>query len=327
MLTSIFRKKSCSLIFIFCTTDKAPEEKNKGVTLQLQQFRAMFQKRVIHSWRNRLVTITQLLVPFCFTLVGCVILESFPGPRDPPAVELTLGHYKEPVAPYSINQTSNNGTYDLKLALTYRDFIESQSARAPLVNEISGYEDNPDMDTYLGDIGAEDFDAYSRYYMTAAVFVGDHELGLCNETSLAVAYFNNEAFHTTATTLSMASNAILQCVMGSDYSVTAANHPLPRESSTVVEEEIDTSSIMGFIVAYQISFGMAFVVGSFILFLIKERVTKSKHIQFASGVNVFNFWMSTFTWDMINYLIPCLLLFPVFAIFGVDAFIEGTNAG
>ena len=107
----------------------------------------------------------------------------------------------------------------------------------------------------------------------------------------------------------------------------ATNHPLPRETSAVVEEDIETSNAMAFVVAFNIMFGMAFLVGAFILFLIKEKATKSKHIQFASGVHAFNFWMSTFCWDMINYLIPAFLLFPLFAIFDLEAYIDGANAG
>lgn len=302
-------------------------EKNKGGTLQFQQFRAMFEKRVIHSWRNRLVTITQLLLPFFFTLVACLVLETFPGPRDPPAMDIILSHYEEPVSPYIINTTSNDSDFAQELAGAYRVFMESLSVEAPFVNEIEGYEDNLDMDAYLGAEGDDDFDAYSRYYMTAVTFAGDRDPEFHNESTLVIAHFNNEAYHTPAAAVSMAGNVLLQFFKSADHSIKTTNHPLPRETSAVVEEDIETSNAMAFVVAYNIAFGMAFLVGSFILFLIKERVTKSKHIQFASGVNAFNFWMSTFTWDMINYLIPSFMLFPLFAIFGLDAYIEGANAG
>ena len=47
---------------------------------------------------------------------------------------------------------------------------------------------------------------------------------------------------------------------------------------------------------------------------------KIKHSQIVSGVKWYNFWMSTFTWDFINYLIPSLLTVLLFAIAKVESF-------
>ena len=161
----------------------------------------MFEKRVLHSWRNRAVSITQLLLPFVFTLVACLVLETFPGPRDPPAMDLVLSHYGDPVAPYSINLTSdddNSTEYAEDMAETYRLFLEAQGVPAPLVNEEEGYEDSPDMDAYLGEVGADDFDSYVTFYMTAATFEGDRDPLLHNESTLVTTHFHNEAYHTPA---------------------------------------------------------------------------------------------------------------------------------
>jgi ATP-binding cassette subfamily A (ABC1) protein 3 len=56
--------------------------------------------------------------------------------------------------------------------------------------------------------------------------------------------------------------------------------------------------------------------------LIKERATKAKHIQFVSGVNPINFWFSTFCWDMINYIIPCICLIITFVAFDITAYLQ-----
>lgn len=39
-----------------------------------------------------------------------------------------------------------------------------------------------------------------------------------------------------------------------------------------------------------------------------------KHSQIVSGVKWYNFWLSTFTWDFINFLIPALLTVCMYAI-------------
>lgn len=59
---------------------------------------------------------------------------------------------------------------------------------------------------------------------------------------------------------------------------------------------------------------------SFITFIVQERVSKAKHLQFVSGVDAFSYWFATYTWDFVNYLIPALLIIILFAAFQVESF-------
>ena len=70
---------------------------------------------------------------------------------------------------------------------------------------------------------------------------------------------------------------------------------------------------------------MAFLVATFAVFLVKERVIKSKHIQFVSGVPVFNFWASTFAWDFCNFMIPAILLVIVMAAINIEGYSKDNN--
>lgn len=47
---------------------------------------------------------------------------------------------------------------------------------------------------------------------------------------------------------------------------------------------------------------------------------QAKHLQFVSGVNAVSFWLATYTWDFLNYLIPMLGVFIMFAAFQVDSY-------
>lgn len=67
--------------------------------------------------------------------------------------------------------------------------------------------------------------------------------------------------------------------------------------------------------ASSVVFGLGFMMAAFSVFLIKERVSKAKHLQFLSGANGINFWMSTFLWDLVFYVISVFLIFVVWAIF------------
>jgi len=60
---------------------------------------------------------------------------------------------------------------------------------------------------------------------------------------------------------------------------------------------------MGFSVLHAIAviFSMSFVPASFVIFLVEERVSKAKHLQFVSGVKPFTFWIATYTWDLVSF--------------------------
>lgn len=53
------------------------------------------------------------------------------------------------------------------------------------------------------------------------------------------------------------------------------------------------------VVAICVIFAMSFVPASFVLYLIQERVTQAKHLQFVSGVSPLVYWMANFLWDMV----------------------------
>lgn len=60
------------------------------------------------------------------------------------------------------------------------------------------------------------------------------------------------------------------------------------------------------LVSICVIFAMSFVPASFVLFLIEERVSKAKHLQFVSGVKPILYWVANYTWDMVS--LPCITL-------------------
>jgi len=57
------------------------------------------------------------------------------------------------------------------------------------------------------------------------------------------------------------------------------------------------------LVSICVIFAMSFVPASFTLFLIEERVSKAKHLQFVSGVKPITYWLANFSWDMVSRMI------------------------
>lgn len=64
----------------------------------------------------------------------------------------------------------------------------------------------------------------------------------------------------------------------------------------------------GFAIAINLMYGMASLSSTFALLLVTESSIKSKHVQQVSGVYLSNFWFSALLWDLVNFLLPCLLM-------------------
>jgi hypothetical protein len=60
-----------------------------------------------------------------------------------------------------------------------------------------------------------------------------------NACSLAlevIAWFNNQPLHAVAITLATVHNGLLKAVLGSNYSLTTINHPLPRTTKDTIDD-------------------------------------------------------------------------------------------
>lgn len=72
---------------------------------------------------------------------------------------------------------------------------------------------------------------------------------------------------------------------------------------------------------------MAFVSAMFVLFYIKERVSRAKLLQFVSGVNKVVFWMTSFVIDYVTLILITLLMLGVLAAYQEDGYSTITELG
>ena len=64
---------------------------------------------------------------------------------------------------------------------------------------------------------------------------------------------------------------------------------------------------------------LCFVPSAFVVFIVKEKSCKSKHVQLVSGVNLSSFWIAHYIWDMLMYSIFVALVMIVLALYGAHA--------
>ncbi|MEQ2200903.1 hypothetical protein XENOCAPTIV_004607, partial [Xenoophorus captivus] len=131
-------------------------------------------------------------------------------------------------------------------------------------------------------------------------------------------WFNNKGWHSAAAFINVMSNGILRANLppGAEhgsYGISSFNHPLNLTKEQLVTTSVDV------LVSICVIFAMSFVPASFVVFLIQERVSKAKHMQFISGVHPLLYWVANFMWDMeiggINDILKnVLLIFPHFCL-------------
>ncbi|XP_068671756.1 phospholipid-transporting ATPase ABCA3-like [Montipora foliosa] len=274
---------------------------SSGFRLFRQRWYAMFVKRVLHSKRHKAAIVSQLLLPLVFTLFALISAKTFPQPTDSPPLILSTDHFETNYVPWSVENSSEARHFAEK----YRSQWQHGKTRpVHVTGDMMHYLTSKAKDMGLGDFNKKD--------LIAATFAKK------NDKVNVTAWFNNQAYHAIAVSLAAADKGILRSYLGTNYSITTVNHPLPR---TALEKINDLQrNGLGFQISFNLLFAMAFLASSFVVFLVQERSNKAKHVQFVSGVDPFSYWDSAYTWDLINFLIPALSILVLVAAFDVPAF-------
>ena len=143
-------------------------------------------------------------------------------------------------------------------------------------------------------------------------------------------WWNNKAYHMLLASTNSLNNLILRHTLPDSteqkerYGITAISHPW-KMTVTQLSRDLWYRSGRDLVVGICVIFAMSFVPASFVLYLISERTSKSKHLQYVSGVNPTIFWVSTFLWDMTNYLIPAVICVIIFLCFQAESYVSGEN--
>uniref|UniRef100_A0A8C1ZLC5 P-type phospholipid transporter n=1 Tax=Cyprinus carpio TaxID=7962 RepID=A0A8C1ZLC5_CYPCA len=152
--------------------------------------------------------------------------------------------------------------------------------------------------------------------------------GLTSQNNIKV-WFNNKGWHAMASFVNIMNNGLLRANLPPDverrkYGMTAYNHPLNLTKEQLTEMALMTTSV-DVLVSICVIFAMSFVPASFVLFLIEERVSKSKHLQFVSGVKPILYWTTNYLWDMLNYAVPATMVVFIFISFQQESYVSEKN--
>lgn len=285
--------------------------KNAGYRLKFQRWYAMFVKKMLHSKRHKASIISQLMMPCLFVLIALIVVKTMPKESDSPALTLDVNMFGENYVAYN-GKGSSAILKNLMVAIP--DVLKSTDSHSVHVD------DKKHMQDYLLEQADKDLAVFNLNHPIAI------QLNSNDKKNVSItAWFNNEAYHTPAVAVNTITNAILHAYTNnSALKIVAVNDPLP----TTTKEGLNDLSINpnGFQIGFSLCFGMSFLASSFVLFLVQERSTKAKHVQFVSGVDPISYWTSTFAWDLFNFVFPTVLVMILYLVFQEDAY-SGTRLG
>lgn len=145
-------------------------------------------------------------------------------------------------------------------------------------------------------------------------------------------WYNNKGYPSSVAFLNIFNNALLRGILLQqnssnslgDYGITAINHPLPQ-TQIQIDSDIQSRIAIEMFTAICVIFALAFIPASFLVFLIDERVTTSKHLQFVSGVKGLTYWWANYLWDLTNYCVSITFCIIIFLGFGIEAYVYQIN--
>ncbi|XP_066151375.1 phospholipid-transporting ATPase ABCA3-like isoform X1 [Euwallacea fornicatus] len=275
--------------------------------LLLNQISAMTLKKIFSIIRSWILLVIQVLIPVIFLIITMIVVRMQNRIGNLPAMPLELSRFKDPVA--LVDGMEHSGGF--------ADFYKSVAGSA--FNNVSSIKDT------ILTLTAKTPVTVRRRYIGGASFTPFS--GPFFDVNYTV-YFNNDPYHTPALALNLALNSIYRKIVGcNDCGIRITNYPLPYSADTQISLLATVGNNMGFQLAFNICFSMAFVSSFYILFVIRERVSQTKHLQFVSGVKVHAFWLTNLFWDYTTYLATIAALMITLICFQEDGFKTFSDIG
>jgi ATP-binding cassette subfamily A (ABC1) protein 3 len=270
-----------------------------------RQFIGLLRKRLNCARRDKRTLVLQLLMPV-LVIMFAMALSSGGGIEAPTA---------------TINALSLPDPQEIVLAGSCpSDFIVAMGKLGSTVVQPPDGNNSYTTAQFL-------LDAYSRHGgrdRTAAIQCLDDAQRSPGSTVPTTVLFSNSTAFVHAAPYSVfawyqARTNMLRASAGQEPvpSYTVLTEPLPmttRESATI-------DGFKNAFIAILIIVPFSFVPSTYTGFIVRERSSKAKLLQFVSGVGYFVYWASNFLFDFISFLITEVLAIIIFGLFGREEYI------
>ncbi|GFQ81398.1 ATP-binding cassette sub-family A member 2 [Trichonephila clavata] len=334
--------------------------KVEGKMLLFQQFTTILLKRFYCTKRNWKGIFSQILLPAFFVSIAMSVALTAPKVEDLPPLVLSTSqyyNYTQPqgnVIPYSRNRLDIDNVEDrwsqdadsekvfatlympsgvgatcvLKISIKVLSYLSLSDDKTGFVCN-DHYTDPPSFKVVTSDIllDISGQNEHEYFLYTTGLYrlrrYGAFSFGLIRDyvpqnfgknapplfrkiavRNIAKVWYNNKGYP-------------------SAYGITVINHPMTDTSYLLSKDQILQGTDV--LIAIFIIVAMSFVPASFVLFLVYERYTKAKHLQFVSGVDAVIYWVANYFWDMCSYVVPATCCVLILLIFDIPAYTSHKN--
>ena len=102
------------------------------------------------------------------------------------------------------------------------------------------------------------------------------------------------------------------------YSYAVYNAPLPLTR----RQSLDVKLILALLSSIFLLIPFCYIPAAAAVFVVRERISKSKHLQLVSGANATVYWAATYVWDVFVYSGVTLACMGIFALYGEPSFVS-----
>lgn len=262
---------------------------NTGMPRVASQLHAMLYKRFFTLFRNWQLLLVQNTIPIALTLITVYIARQIKVNKVLPPLCLDLDQYKNnPVSLLSVQRGITNRQMDLIEVWYRRAFMNAQVPRS--IREVG------DISKFIRDLSFPEYLEFKSHTI----------LGLELNNNSVIAWFNNVAYHSMPTSLNLYYNAVLRSYCN-NCTLLLSNAPMVFTVASRLEMHNSVRDF-GFQLAANVGFAMSFVSAFYVIFYIKERVSRAKLLQVVSGASLWTYWLMAWAFDVVMYLCNTLLL-------------------
>lgn len=226
-----------------------------------------------------------------------------------PPLKIALSSYGKTTVFFS---AKSDGQKPTSLAQSYQQTVEQQNSIAHFVDDVNAGKalfhpqktcTNFVFFTAIIREGTQNLPYYRHHMVAAAQFLVEKNEKIIDVTVM----YNNWGIHALPISLNLITNALAKMTLGSNYSISTTNHPLPNINSQVTEDELSEFQI-GLLWLIIMPLGFLFFLGSFIFFPFMEMSTNFTQIQFMCGVPQTVYWFITFLCDFAVYFVFAIVM-------------------
>jgi ATP-binding cassette subfamily A (ABC1) protein 3 len=276
--------------------------------LLFNHFKGLFTKRMLSTLRMWKTYIALAILSIIVIVLLGYIVNNPSRSRAPTPTTLSMSSF----AKYD---SDNQFTIDSSSGLD-AGFISKAEER--LADEATTITKHDNLTYYLADQADQEIIKFAKIFIVGVTQLTIPRYSFCPSINtdnfpMKTMLYNPVPYHSRPLATNMLSN-ILLTERGSSARIQMTSLPLVYKTDLSVQgipvPDFSVSAVQFLVI---MSIAMSLLLGIFIIFPLKERVTNAKQVQLMAGVSPIVFWLTNFVWDFIIYLpiatIYCLILY------------------